>query len=277
MSVFRLILAGCFSCLAIYLFVSAPEPLPTETAGEQNLRAVEVERVFHAANAVNDAARRIYTGRIVGPGAKAGLKFSEEWAEPGEEAGPLPALFLRLAAQRLETKSTRLSLYLGSDEPINKSNLFDGPQMAAFERLKETKQPVFSEIENVGTVGMFPDLASAGPCVTCHNEHPDSPKKDWVLNDVMGATTWTYPRATLGAGEYLNTTAQLFDAIEEADGTYLAKAEDFSTPVDIGTGWPDENGMALPDVETFMAEVRKAASADVIESLILIPDVAAAQ
>lgn len=277
MNVFRLTLAGCISCLAIYLFVTAPPPLPTDRATNQSLRPVEVEKVFHAVNAVNEAARSIYTGRIVGPGLKAGLKFEEEWAEPGIEAGPLPALFLRLAAGRLEAKSTRLSLYLGSDEPINKSNLFDPLQMETFRKLKETKGPVFSEIENVGSVGMFPDFASAGPCVTCHNDHPDSPKKDWKMDEIMGATTWLYPSATVGAGEYLNATAQLFDAIEEAYGSYLDRAAEFSQDIAIGGGWPDEQGLALPDRATFMAEVRKAASVAVIEELILSPEVASAQ
>lgn len=48
--------------------------------------------------------------------------------------------------------------------------------MATFEEVKASGGLVFSAIEGVGVVGMFPDFASAGPCVSCHNEHDDSPK-----------------------------------------------------------------------------------------------------
>lgn len=270
MKTFRLILAGVIFCLAIYLFVSAPPPLPDRLATTQIARAIDVKNVFHAVNAVNEAARQIYTSRIVGVGSKVGLKFGEDWAEPGVDKGPLPALFLRLTAQKLEAKPTRLSLYLGSDAPINKSNLFDPTQMASYEILKETQNPVFFEFDAIGSVGMFPDIASAIGCVTCHNEHPDSLKTDWKLNDIMGATTWTYPRDQMGAGDYLNTTEQFFEAIEEAYGDYLEKVRQFKTRVAIGPFWPGEGGPMLPDQDTFMAEVRQAASMTIVDELILV-------
>ena len=277
MSTFRLILAGFIFCVAIYLFISAPPPLPEANQTQTAARAVEVEHVFKAVNSVNDAARQIYTSRIVGPGKAVGLAFGEDWAEPGVEKGPLPALFLRLTAARLEAKPTRLSLYLGSDEPINKSNLFDAAQMQAFDVVKASQAPVFSEIEGVGVVGMFPDMASAQPCVTCHNEHEDSPKTDWQLGDVMGATTWAYPDAVLGADDYLATTEATFEAIAEAYGQYLDKVGGFGTSVAIGESWPDEGALALPSIDVFVAEVRAAASASIVDELILLSDVAAIQ
>ena len=270
MTIFRLILAGCFMCTAIYLFVSAPAPLPEQTTHTNQARFIGSEHMFNAANAVNAAARHIYTSRIVGPGLKSGLRFGEDWAEPDVDKGPLPALFLRLVAQRLEAKPTRLGLYLGSDEPINKSNLFDDVQMAAFETLKRTQQPVVADIGSSGFVGMYPDIASAGPCVSCHNEHVESPKKDWVLNDVMGATTWTYPTAQLGAGDYLDTTEQVFEAVEESYARYIEKVTQFANPIAIGNGWPDGPSLILPDLDVFMAAVRDQAAVAVVDELVLI-------
>ena len=186
MTIFRIVLTGSFMCAGLYLFVSAPNQLPEKASLFRDNRAVHVGNMFNAVNAVNHAARAIYTQRIVGPGMKAGLKFGEDWAAPGVEKGPLPALFLRLVAGRMERKPTRLGLYLGSDEPINKSNLFDAAQAISFKTLKLTKEAVIMPVDAVGYVGMYPDVASAGPCVTCHNDHPDSPKTDWKLNDIMG-------------------------------------------------------------------------------------------
>ena len=270
MTIFRIVLVGVFTCTGIYLFASAPQPLPDKTALFTSKRSVNVGNMFNAVNAVNHAARAIYTERIVGVGLKLGLKFGEDWAEPEVEKGPLPALFLRLVASRMERKSTRLGLYLGSDEPINKSNLFDAAQSVSFEMMKNTKQAVVMPVDVVGYVGMYPDVASSAPCVTCHNDHPDSPKTDWELNDIMGATTWTYPVAKLGADAYLNATEDLFQSIEEAYGMYIDKVAIFNPNIEIGVRWPDSDNLTLPDRKTFMAAVRKQASTIIVEELILI-------
>lgn len=269
MTLRTVIAAGGFACLSIYLFVTAPPPLPSQAARQLDARALPVENLFEAVNAINHAARSTYTARVVGGGLKAGLKFGEDWAEPGVEKGPLPALFLRLAAARMEAKPPQLGLYLGSDAPINPSNLFTGAQAAAFAELKASAAPVFSTTERGDQVGMYPDFASAGPCVTCHNDHPDSPRKDWVLDEVMGATTWTYPEAELGASDYVTVTEAFYRAVEEAYGAYLDKAAGFAEPVPAGQDWPGEGARVLPDVDTFMAEVRAKAGGPVMQALIL--------
>ena len=203
MTTLRIILAGGFLALCIYLFVSAPAPLPQDDQASAGTCFYDTREVFEALNAINDAARGIYTARIVGGGVKAGLKFVEDWEEPDVDKGPLPALFLRLTAARLETKPQEIGLYLGSDAPINASNLFANSQAADFAQLKATRAPVFSETEDGRTLAMYPDIAGVAPCVTCHNEHPDSPKTDWKLGDVMGATTWTYPESQIAAQDAL--------------------------------------------------------------------------
>ncbi|MDA7427121.1 DUF3365 domain-containing protein [Primorskyibacter aestuariivivens] len=269
MSLNKIIAAGGFVCLAIYLFVTAPPPLPSQAARASDARALPVVHLFDAVNAINDAARSTYTARVVGGGLKAGLKYGEDWAEPGVEKGPLPALFLRLAAAKMEAKPPRLGLYLGSDAPIEASNLFRGAQANAFEQLRATSAPVFSKTERGDEVAMYPDIASAQPCVTCHNEHEDSPKTDWTLGDIMGATTWTYPAATLSAAEYLEVTEALYRSVEEAYQDYLDKAAGFADPVPAGPGWPDAENRILPDLPTFMAAVRAKAGDPVMRALIL--------
>ena len=37
------------------------------------------------------------------------------------------------------------------------------------------------------------DRMASDACVTCHNTHPDSPKKDWKLKDVRGALEVVVP------------------------------------------------------------------------------------
>lgn len=266
----RYSLAGIFTLIAIWLFATAPPELPDAEVASVSSRALEVEKMFNSVNAINDAARTIYTGQVVGPGLKAGLKFGEDWAEPGVDKGPLPALFLRIAAGKIEAKPPPLGLYVGSDEPINASNLFGGEQALAFEQVKLTEAPVFSTDPDAGFVAMYPDFAGAMPCVTCHNEHADSPKIDWELGDVMGATTWTFPRSTLGPDDYLTTTDAFMTAVAEAYSDYLTKVAGFAVPVEIGQGWPEPGKpLIVPDLETFMAVVRARAAETVLNELVL--------
>ena len=87
MTKLSMIVSSMFICLAVYLFATAPEPLPDEKDIGTQARAIDVSNMFNAMNAINDAARRIYTSRIVGGGKAAGLAFGEDWAEPSVDKG----------------------------------------------------------------------------------------------------------------------------------------------------------------------------------------------
>jgi len=104
MTNFSIALIGFFTSIAVYLFATAPPELPDAADQIQQSRPIDVANLFNAMNQINDTARRLYTSKIVGDGKKAGLAFGEDWTEPGVEKGPLPALFLRLVAARMETK-----------------------------------------------------------------------------------------------------------------------------------------------------------------------------
>jgi hypothetical protein len=40
---------------------------------------------------------------------------------------------------------------------------------------------------------LYPDKAVSQTCIGCHNAHPNSPKKDFKLRDVMGGILLTIP------------------------------------------------------------------------------------
>ena len=212
------------AALIVYLFVSAPPPLREQAAANAN---IPVEQVFALVEAENDAARALWTRDIVGAGPTVGLSFSEDWREAGEEAGPLPALFLRETAKNLEKNPVRLSLFLGSDAPINSANRFEGLQEEAFRRIRDSGEPQFFQMPDTGLyTAMFPDEAVADACVTCHNEHEDSPRDDWKLHDVMGATTWAYPGAQLTVEEMIGVLVALRSSIRGTYQAYLDKDGD---------------------------------------------------
>lgn len=199
-----IICAMSLGALTVYFFVSVPAPLAEDKAPIEDIM-VPIETVLKTVAAENDHARTLYTKELVGKGPAVGLMFDEHWREESVAAGPLPALFLREAAASIRKSKVPLGLFLGSDFPISPSNRFEGRQAEVFETMKQTGETAtfYAEDTQLYTT-MVPDYASVEPCVSCHNLHEQSPKIDWTLGDMMGATTWTYPRAEVGMSEYLD-------------------------------------------------------------------------
>lgn len=255
----RLLILGMI-VLGVYLFVQAPPPLPDETDSMATGLRIQTASVFDAANAINAAAREIYTRDVVSGGMRAGLAFGEDWEEPEADEGPLPALFLRKVAFHLEAKPERLGLFLGSDRPINPSNMFSGPQAENFKAMIIDGAPKYFSGEDFGEAAMFADYAVVEGCVTCHNEHEDSPEKNWQLGELMGATTWTYPERTVSVEEYLQLLEAVYTSVDLAYRDYIRKSQSFERPPSLGQTWPERARYQIPDARTFMAAVREASA-----------------
>jgi hypothetical protein len=114
---------------------------------------------------------------------------------------------------------------------------------------------------------MFPDFATVQPCVDCHNAHPESPKEDWALNDVMGATTWSYPNQTVTTAEMMRILTAVRQGFRDGYSAYVEKAAGFENPPAIGEQWP-RDGYYLPSVDVFMAEFAGRASANSLDAII---------
>lgn len=257
--------ALAFLALSVYLFAEAPQPLPDGNTSAD--RIIDVKQLLDIVANENNAVRALYTKEIVNAGKQAGLEFSEDWRETGVDAGPLPALFLREASKSLEKNSVPLSLFLGSDFPIAASNAFKGVQLEKFAHIRQTLQPEYFYAADISRfTAMYPDYAISKVCVDCHNEHPDSPKKDWQLQEVMGATTWLYPDEHVTPGELLNAIAAVREAFKTAYLAYLDKVKTFKNPPPIGDKWPHD-GYFLPTAETFMQELALRASPATVAAL----------
>jgi hypothetical protein len=257
--------SGILALAAIYLFATRPEPLADSRTAE---RSVPIEKVFRILAVENDTMRALWTADIVGAGVKAGLQFNEKWRDPDVAAGPLPALFLRESATALQKTRIPLGLFLGSDYPIAQSNLFTGDQAEHFKRVRATGNPEFFNATDIGrSTAMFADIAVAPGCVSCHNEHPNSPKTDWRLKDMLGATTWSYPKDKVTIEEALQIVAALRSGFAAAYDGYLAKAATFEKQPEVGERWP-RDGYFLPTREIFMREFERRASANTVDRLL---------
>jgi len=260
-----------------FLSSCSGEALPDETSDASGAAPAmseaaifPVEKALEIVAKENDIARKLFTKGIVGPGKKAGIKFDEDWRKDDVEAGPLPALFLRGISSDIQKGSVPLGLFLGSDFPINKANKFEGKQADLFAKIKgDSKPKFFFDEESKLHTAMFPDFAAAAPCVNCHNDHPETTKNDWVLNDIMGATTWTYPKEKLTYKEVVDIVGAYRSGIVATLGEYVKEIDGFKTsekPV-VGEQWPTE-GLFIPSPQAFLDSVQVLASTGTLNALL---------
>jgi hypothetical protein len=155
------------------------------------------ETVADYVHAVIEADRTVYTTHVVERMQINGIVVaSEDWEQ--RKTLPLPAQFLREASKLMAERRSGLRYRLVSLWPINVRN---GPA-TDFERKGLEEVVTHFERPYTGIItndrgrffqAVYADRAVSQTCIGCHNAHPDSPKRDFKLNDVMGAIVITIP------------------------------------------------------------------------------------
>ena len=251
--------------IIVYLFVTAPPPLEDKRFSGAQL---PIELVLRLANEENKIARQLYTKEILQEGKKRGIKFDENWQEKVVIAGLLPAQFLRETASYLEKSPVRLGLYLGSEFPINQANLLEGLQVSKLKDIKNSDGDTFFKMHAEKTyVFMSPDIATVNSCVSCHNKHSESPKTNWKINDVMGATTWLYPYEKISLKDTLLLLSELRRGFGFSYQYFLDEVKQMPKSYTIGNKWPRE-GYFVPSKDEFMVELSKRASDSTLNQLL---------
>ena len=109
-----------------------------------------------------------------------------------EKGLPLPAQMFRLGADELLNNTDAFWLSLRSLDPINFAS---GPLTPAEEEglqfvMDNPDKPFYTEEKDLSgrwaMVAVYADVASVEACVSCHNGHAKSPRRDFKLGDVMG-------------------------------------------------------------------------------------------
>jgi hypothetical protein len=158
------------------------------TACGRTDRGVE-EQIADAVFTVLAADREVYTKQVVHrlQNEEAVIKASERWRE--ERLLPLPAQMFRMGAENAQGRSERFTYALLSLWPINKQNAPRTPAERAGLEAVRKGDPYRADEEVAGTsyfTAVYPDRAVSKACIECHNDHPDSPRRDFALGDVMG-------------------------------------------------------------------------------------------
>jgi len=136
--------------------------------------------------------RLFYAREIVSRAEKSGMIITHDY-QRRQMALPIPATMSIDLSNELSTNIDGLKMRVYSDYPFPfRKN--GGPQdefesKALIELRKNPSKPHYS-FENISgklTLRYTKATILDSSCVTCHNTHPDSPKRDWNVGDVRGA------------------------------------------------------------------------------------------
>ena len=148
------------------------------------------EVVADYVHSVLESDRTVYAKHVVNRLEEKGILHSKEKWE-NEESLMLPAQFLLNSADKIDTKKLGLNFRLLSLYPINPQNRPANEfEQNGLESVEVHPVRPYIKHTKVGRKkyfqAIYPDIAVTRGCVNCHNGHPSSPKKDFVLDDVMG-------------------------------------------------------------------------------------------
>lgn len=143
--------------------------------------------------------RAVYTKHVVSrlQNDEKVIKASEHWQD--DKALPLPAQMFRMGAETVASKNPGFSYALLSLWPINKQNEpKTDVEKAGLKFVADSKGATnYYAEETLGGkkyfTAVYADVAVSPACVKCHNAHEDSPRSDFVLNDVMGGVVIRLP------------------------------------------------------------------------------------
>lgn len=163
-----------------------------------DIPTVSPEAVADYVYAVVQNHRTFYTTHVVQLLEEQGVaKAGGEWATQ-KKTIPLPVQVINETSQGFSAKFSGLRYQLVSLWPINVKNApRDQLDKNSLEGLSLRPERPISRIIKIEDQSYFraiyPDIAVSQTCVSCHNSHPNSPKKDFQVGDIMGGLVIEFP------------------------------------------------------------------------------------
>jgi len=155
------------------------------------------EKVADYAHAIIEANRTVYATNVVDKMQEKGIvEAAEHWRQ--ENAMPLPAQFLIETGRLVAESGVGIKYRLASLWPIYVwNNAQSDFERKGLEAVAKNPDRPFTGFVRIGRERLFQavyaDRAVAHACAECHNRHPNSPRRDYKLNDVMGGIVITIP------------------------------------------------------------------------------------
>lgn len=160
--------------------------------------AIPVKQVADMLHAVMSSDRTVYTQKVVNRLQNQEKVITADEHFLDQKALPLPAQMFRFGAEMAAEKNKNFSYSLLSLWPINKQNKPRTElEKQGLSFVNDNKGKNFYGEETLGGkkffTAVYADIAVSPACVTCHNEHLDSPRDDFKKDDVMGGVVIRIP------------------------------------------------------------------------------------
>lgn len=165
--------------------------------GGGGAQGIPPQQMADALRAVIAADRAVYAKEVVDRLQTDGvIKATERFKE--EKTLPLPAQMLRMGSEHAAKATSAFSYALLSTWPINKQNApKTDAEKAGLKAVADAPDKPYYTEEKLGDkmyfTAVYADKAVAPACVTCHNGHADSPRKDFKDGDVLGGVVIRIP------------------------------------------------------------------------------------
>lgn len=166
--------------------------------GSSQPKGLPMNKVADMLFAVMEADRSVYTARVVNRLQNVDKVITADEHFGDKKALPLPAQMFRFGAERVGEKTKDFSYSLLSLWPINKQNApRTDAEKEGLKAVADDKAKPYYKEETLGGkkyfTAVYADVAGSPACVSCHNGHLESPRKDFKLNDTMGGVVIRIP------------------------------------------------------------------------------------
>lgn len=187
------LLTGCI----LFAGASCRPGAPKKPEASQPVVTFKPREMADALHAVIAADREVYARQVVQRVAEGqNASASEAWKTNGFP--PLHAQMLRLASESVQQKGAEFHYVLRSLWPINSK---DAPETATektgLQYLLDHPDSNYYSEESLGGrryfTAVYPDRAIVPACFDCHNQHPNSPRRDFKPGDIMGGMVVRVP------------------------------------------------------------------------------------
>ncbi len=209
---------------ALYAFCIVPG-----AAGAGEIEGgLELEKVADLVNVIVAANREAYSQAVVNRlmVQEKVIRADEQYAK--KRALLLPAHFFRAVAEIAGRKDSRAVYSLQSFWSIRPQNLpkSEIEKVALAKVLGGTAHFYGTETAGGSTyfIAAYPDVATNEACVTCHNNHPESRRHDFVIGDVMGGVVVRIPMGEDNGGAAADAGANRSTKMSYRDVAGLVRA-----------------------------------------------------
>lgn len=173
----------------------------------KNIEKAALERAAASYSHAISAFRSFYAKEVLSKLHDSDVRVSHLYkGEPGTI--PIPATMTIDLTEKINSNDRHISISVVSEFPYPwrrqaQLNAFETYASRWFNTSSESSFSDVIKIDEKEFLGFASPMRMTEGCVTCHNNHPDSPKKDWKLGDVRGLQVVYMPLNVAATGNHI--------------------------------------------------------------------------